>query len=125
MRCAGNMHSSYYKWNMAIICNPPIMLCTTFVPCYYVHSDALPLYQYEWQRTSVRYLSSYKVLLQYIGNYLAPGGVCEVLFSPGLSPCVSVCPANILVFYFSAIRRDIDRSEIYTGYLQGCTRFTS
>ena len=33
MRCAGNMHSSYYKWNMAIICNPPIMLCATFVPC--------------------------------------------------------------------------------------------
>ena len=25
-----------------------------------------------------------------------------------LSVCVSVCPANILVFYFSAIRRDID-----------------
>ena len=22
--------------------------------------------------------------------------------------CVSVCPANMLVFYFSAIRRDID-----------------
>ena len=45
-------------------------------------------------------------------NYLAPGGGCEVLFSPGLSVCVSVClcvcPANILVFYFSAIRRDID-----------------
>ena len=48
--------------------------------------------------------------------YLAPGGGCEVLFSPGLSVClsfcvsvcVSVCPANILVFYFSAIRRDID-----------------
>ena len=25
-----------------------------------------------------------------------------------MSVCVSVCPANILVFYFSAIRRDID-----------------
>ena len=41
-----------------------------------------------------------------------PEGGCEVLFSPGLcvclSVCVSVCPANILVFYFSAIRRDID-----------------
>ena len=34
LRCAGNMHSSYYKWNMAIICNPPIMLCATFVPCF-------------------------------------------------------------------------------------------
>ena len=44
--------------------------------------------------------------------YLAPGGGCEVLFSPGLSVCVCVCvcvcPANIFVFYFSAIRRDID-----------------
>ena len=44
--------------------------------------------------------------------YLAPGGGCEVLFSPGLSVClcvcVCVCPADILVFYFSAIRRDID-----------------
>ena len=37
MRCAGNMHSSYYKWNMAIICNPPIMLCATFVPCLICH----------------------------------------------------------------------------------------
>ena len=25
-----------------------------------------------------------------------------------LSVCLCVCPANILVFYFSAIRRDID-----------------
>ena len=38
----------------------------------------------------------------YIFNYLAPRGGCEVLFSPGLSVCVSVCPADILVFYFSA-----------------------
>ena len=43
--------------------------------------------------------------------YLAPGGGCEVLFSPGLSVCVSVClcmcvsvcPANILVFYLYRI----------------------
>ena len=28
--------------------------------------------------------------------------------SVGLSVCVHMCPANILVFYFSAIRRDID-----------------
>ena len=50
--------------------------------------------------------------------YLAPGGGCEVLFSPVLSVClcvcvcvcvsVCVCPANILVFYFSANGRDID-----------------
>ena len=55
-------------------------------------------------------------------NYLAPGGGCEVLFSPGLSVCVCVCvcvpvcPANILVFYFSAIRRDIDLKCIQDTY---------
>ena len=57
-------------------------------------------------------------------NYLAPGGGCEVLFSPGLSGClsvcvcvcVSVCPANILVFYFSAIRRDIVLKFIQDTY---------
>ena len=61
----------------------------------------------------------------YFGHiYLAPGGGCEVLFSPGLSVClsvclcvcVSVCPANILVFYFSAIRRDIDLKFIQDTY---------
>ena len=49
-------------------------------------------------------------------NYLAPGGGCEVLFSPGLSACVSVCPANILIFYFSATRRDIDLKLIQDTY---------
>ena len=59
-------------------------------------------------------------------NYLAPGGGCEVLFSPGLSVCLSVCvcvclsvylcPANILVFYLSAIRRDIDLKFIQDTY---------
>ena len=29
-----------------------------------------------------------------------------------LSVCLCVCPANILVFYFSAIRRDIDPKYI-------------
>ena len=56
--------------------------------------------------------------------YLAPGGGCEVLFSPGLSVylsvclcvCLCVCPANILVFYFSAIRRDIDLKFIQDTY---------
>ena len=57
--------------------------------------------------------------------YLATGGGCEVLFSPGLSVCVcvclsvciSVCPANILVFYFSAIRGDIDLKFIQDTYM--------
>ena len=31
--------------------------------------------------------------------------------------CVSVCPANILVFYFSAIRRDIDLKFIQDTYI--------
>ena len=30
--------------------------------------------------------------------------------------CVSVCPANILIFYFSAIRRDIDLKFIQDTY---------
>ena len=33
-----------------------------------------------------------------------------------LSVCVSVCPADILVFYFSAIRRDIDLKFIQDTY---------
>ena len=53
-------------------------------------------------------------LVRYI--YLAPGGGCEVLSSPCLSVCVSVCPANILVFYLSAIRRDIDLKFIQDTY---------
>ena len=60
-------------------------------------------------------------LIMYI-YYLAPGGGCEVLFSPGLSVCVSVyvcisvCPANILIFYISATRRDIDLTFIQDTY---------
>ena len=42
-----------------------------------------------------------------------PEGVARYCFHPVclsvcVCVCVSVCPANILVFYFSAIRRDID-----------------
>ena len=33
--------------------------------------------------------------------------------------CVSVCPANILVFYFLAIRRDIDLKFIQDTYQVG------
>ena len=73
----------------------------------YVHEFLLSLHQHCFfgQKSPTYYL-----------NYLAPGGGCEVLFSPGLSVCrsvclsvcLSVCPANTLVFYFSAIRRYID-----------------
>ena len=34
-----------------------------------------------------------------------------------VSVCVSVCPANILVFYFSAIRRDIDLKCMQDTYM--------
>ena len=49
-----------------------------------------------------------------------PEGVARYFFSPCLSVCLSVClcvcPANILVFYFSAIRRDIDLKFIQYTY---------
>ena len=51
--------------------------------------------------------------------YLAPGGGCEVLFSPCLSVCVCVCvcmSGQYLVFYFSVIRRDIDLKFIQGAY---------
>ena len=48
--------------------------------------------------------------------YFAPEGGFEVLFSPCLSVCVCLCQANILVFYFSAIRRDIDVTFIQDTY---------
>ena len=44
-------------------------------------------------------------------------GVARYCFHPVcLSLCVSVCPANILVFYLSAIRRDIDLKFIQDTY---------
>ena len=48
-----------------------------------------------------------------------PEGVARYCFHPVcLSVCVSVCvcPANILVFYISAIRRDIDLKFIQDTY---------
>ena len=52
-----------------------------------------------------------------------PEGVARYCFHPVclsvcvcVSVCVSVCPANILVFYFSAIRRDIDLKFIQDTY---------
>ena len=54
-----------------------------------------------------------------------PEGVARYCFSPGMSVCqsvcvcVCVCPANILVFYFSAIRRDIDLKFIQDTYQVG------
>ena len=40
----------------------------------------------------------------------------SVCLSVCLCVCVSVCPANIWVFYFSAIRRDIDLKFIQDTY---------
>ena len=48
-----------------------------------------------------------------------PEGVTRYCFHPAclcVCVCVSVCPANILVFYFSAIRRDIDLKCIQDTY---------
>ena len=47
--------------------------------------------------------------------YLAPGGGCEVLFSPYLSVCLCVRPI-FWYFYFSAISRDIDLKFIHDTY---------
>ena len=51
-----------------------------------------------------------------------PEGVARYCFHPVclcvcVSVCVAVCPANILVFYFSAIRRDIDLKFIQDTYM--------
>ena len=43
-----------------------------------------------------------------------PGVGCDNI---KVSVCVSVCPANILVFYFSAIRKDIDLKCIQDTYM--------
>ena len=44
-------------------------------------------------------------------------GVARYCFHPVcLCVCVSVCPANILLFYFSATRRDIDLKLIQDTY---------
>ena len=44
-----------------------------------------------------------------------PEGIGGIVFI--LSVCVSVCPANILVFYLSDIRRDIDLKCIQVTYI--------
>ena len=40
-------------------------------------------------------------------NYLAPRGGCEVLFSPGLSVCVSVCVRPIFWYFISRLLEEI------------------
>ena len=50
-----------------------------------------------------------------------PEGAARYCFHPVclsvcVSVCLSVCPADILVFYFSAIRRDIDLKFIQDTY---------
>ena len=76
---------------------------------YFVKSKSIPLiqkFEYYNQKQDTHY------------DYLPTGGGCEVLFSPGLSVCVcvSVWTADILVIYFSAIRRDIDLKFIQDTY---------
>ena len=60
----------------------------------------------------------------YLGHKLSPllprprRGLQGIVFtlSVCVSVCACVCPANILVFYFSAIRRDIDLKFIQDTY---------
>ena len=55
-------------------------------------------------------------------HYLAPGGggggggLRGIVLSVCVCSSVCVCPANILVFYFSATRRDIDLKFIQDTY---------
>ena len=63
--------------------------------------------------------SYYNNIYQLIHHIITspPKGVARYCFHPVcLSVCLSVCPANILVFYFSAIRRDIDLKFIQDSY---------
>ena len=61
------------------------------------------------------------VVYYVINIYLLPRprrGLRGIVFtlSVCLSVCVCVCPANILVFYFSAISRNIDLKFIHDTY---------
>ena len=50
-------------------------------------------------------------------SYLAPGGGLRgIVFTLSVCMCVSVCPANILIFYLSVTRRDIDLKLIQATY---------
>ena len=49
-------------------------------------------------------------------NYLAPRSGLRGIVCQPVCLCVSVCPADILLFYFSAISRDIDLKFIQDIY---------
>ena len=68
LKCAGNMHSSYYKWKMAITCNPPIMLCATFVPCLGIISELTG--GHVWHRVSL-----HPMIITFICSELTGGHV--------------------------------------------------
>ena len=94
--------------------------------CVYVPSDALPLFQilkqsdnWSWRYCiskiwGIQKVSS-RMQLVLIQSLPRPRrGLRGIVFSR--SVCLSVCLANILVFYFSAIRRDIDLKFIQDTY---------
>ena len=67
------------------------------------YSELIYIYTTSFQGNRINYI----ILLEFLNSreisaapcgpkhsYLAPGGGCEVLFSP----CLFVCPANIVVF---------------------------
>ena len=68
----------------------------------------------------VVFISRYFIFLVIIKKIFItspPEGFARYCFYPVcLSVCVSVCPADILVFYFSVIRRDIDLKFIQDTY---------
>ena len=75
-------------------------------------------------------------LRNYVFITWPPEGVARYCFHPvcrcvcvsvclSVCVCVSVCPANILVFYFSAIKRDIDLKFIQILVLNSLKKLTS
>ena len=59
-------------------------------------------------------LNALKILIMLITS--PRRGLRGIVFTQSLCVCVSVCPANILIFYFSATRRDVDLKLIQDTY---------
>ena len=88
MRCAGNMHSSYYKWNMAIICNPPIMLCATFVPCFFIFCK-----EYKYMFLNILFVSRESIVLGKIHTY-HKGVIITCISSQNVRNCIFAYVGN-------------------------------
>ena len=127
----GNIQSNLSKLHLYIYKLHRYINSTFCRPRWYVCYYVLDVNEYYYTDHSL-----YSILKSTWHNYLAPGGGCEVLFSPGLSVCLSVCVCVCLsvclcicvsgqyfgILFLGYLKRY--RSEIYTGYLYGCTQFT-